>query len=301
MNNLTKVFLSFLSFILNFPLFAQDVKYNKHYSIACHNCYEPQYATNIEDVFPYTTAIEIDIWDNEKFSGIAGSNKMDFDWYVKHEPNQKGNLNCCGGTLKDCLSRINKWSDNNTMHNVITLFLDKKENWSEADEHRKPADLDKLILSIFPKDKIFAPSNLLQSKGNLKASVSENWPTLDSLKGMFIFVITDGTTQLDIPIISPHRTPLNEYLDAEKNSAICFVAPKIGNENEIKFPAGFSELNAQNVVFYNLEYPSNHLGEKINSINCLTRIYNSPETAEDLKNRTDEKINFIAFHNFKIK
>lgn len=229
-------------------LFSQTTLYNKNYQIACHNCYDTQYAANIEDVFPFTTAIEIDIWDNFQGSGVlSAGNKMNNDWYVKHDPLQKGNQNCCGGSLGDCLKRIHAWSDKNPQHDVITIFIDKKENWSDPNETRKPIDIDNLIVTIFSKDAIFSPSNLIGDKANLKEASAFNWPSMDDLKGKFIFVITDGTQ-----ITS--RKPLNEYVEALKNAAICFVAPQILKENEIANPDGFSEPNAKNVVFYNLEY-----------------------------------------------
>jgi len=273
---------------------SQSTKYNKSYAIACHNCYDPKYAANIEDVFPFTTNIEIDIWDNFQGSGaIHFGNKMNGDWYVKHDPIQKGNSNCCGGSLGDCLKRIKKWSDKNPAHDVVTIFIDKKENWSDPDETRKPADLDQLILSIFPKESIFGPANLIEDKDNLKDASASNWPDLDALKGKFIFVITDGTEVTN-------RKPLNEYVETLKNTAVCFVAPQISKENEISDPDGFTKANAKNVVFYNLKYPSGNLSEKIDTINCLSRIFSSPETAASYQALVNKKVNFIALNNYKL-
>ena len=273
--------------------FSQQTKYNNNYSIACHNCYDPKYAANIEDVFPYTTTIEIDIWDNFQGSGVlSAGNKMNGDWYVKHDPFQKGNANCCGGSLGDCLKRIKTWSDKNPKHNVVTIFIDKKENWSDPDESRKPADFDKLILSIFSKDSIYTPSNLLGDKRDLKQATLTNWASLDSLKGKFIFVITDGTE-----ITS--RKPLNEYLKSQKNNAVCFVAPQVVSLTEISHPSGFTQDNAQNVVFYNLKYPSD-LSENVASLSCLSRIFSSPETVDSLHDLVNKKINFIALDNYKL-
>lgn len=286
------VFIFLILFSSN--IFCQQVKYNKNYSIACHNCYDPKYAANIEDVLRFTTNIEIDIWDNFQGSGaIHSGNKMNGDWYVKHDPVQKGNSNCCGGSLGDCLKRIKIWSDKNPTHNVVTIFIDKKENWSDPDETRKPADLDKLILSIFPGESIFGPANLIGDKDNLKDASASNWPVLDALKGKFIFTITDGTEVTS-------RKPLNEYVEVLKNTAVCFVAPQISKEIEISNPDGFTVPNAKNVVFYNLEYPSGDLSEKIDAINCLSRIFSSPETIDSFHDLVNKKINFIALDNYKI-
>jgi hypothetical protein len=296
MTNFNKKLINYFPFLLllwGSQLFSQTVPYNKNYQIACHNCYDPKYAENIEDVFSFTTAIEIDIWDNFQGSGIlSAGNKMHGDWYVKHDPRHKGNLNCCGGSFGDCLRRIKAWSDKNPKHNVMTIFIDKKENWSDRDETRKPTDLDRLIVSILSKEAIFSPSNLIGDKANLKEATGSYWPSMDALKGKFIFVITDGT---EITI----RKPLNEYIEAQKNKAVCFVAPQISAENEINSLTGFTLENARNVVFYNLKYPSD-LSKNISSINCLSRIFGSPETVESYHDLINKTVNFIAIDNYKL-
>jgi len=275
-------------------LFSQNVPYNKNYQIACHNCYDPQNAANIEDVFPFTTAIEIDIWDNFQGSGVlSAGNKMNNDWYVKHDPLQKGNQNCCGGSFGDCLKRVKTWNDKNPTHNVVTIFIDKKENWSDANESRKAQDLDQLIASIFPKELIFGPANLIGDKENLKEASISNWPAADALKGKFIFVITDGTE-----ITS--RKPLNEYIETLKNTALCFIAPQISKENEIRNPNQVTVDNAKNVVFYNLTYPPGDVPEKIDAINCLSRVFGSPETTTSYYDLLNKRINFIALDNYKL-
>lgn len=273
---------------------AQELKFNEKFSIACHNCFEPQYAQQIEDVFAFTTTIEIDIWDTRKWFGLGGWKAMTKDWYVRHIGTDKGNVNCCGGTFRDCLIRINNWSNQNPTHDVITIFIDKKENWGDSDETRKPNDFDELLSSIFSKEKIFAPTLLLRGKENLKAaSVNGNWLTMDLLKGKFIFVITDATE-----ITS--RSPLNEYLTSQHDNPICFVAPKINSEAEIQMPKGLSVENSSNVVFYNLQYVNWHLAAKINSINCLSRVYGSPETRDSFNKLVKGKVNFIALDDYKL-
>lgn len=289
-----KFYILLLCIIFSSRCFSQNIAYNKVYQLACHNCYEPLYG-NIVDVFQYTKAIEIDIWDNFQGTGIIhAGNKMNQDWYVKHDIVQKGNINCCGGSFRDCLNRIKDWDNKNPMHDVITIFLDKKENWSDNFETRKPNDLDELILSIIGDEKIFSPSRLLNGRVNLKdAALYNNWPSLDSLKGKFIFVITNGTE-----ITS--RNPLNEYLLSQKNNSVCFVAPEISNENEIQMPIGFTPENIANCVFFNLQYSNRKLATKIFTINCLTRVFGSPETIDVYNELITENINFIALDNLRL-
>lgn len=292
-----KMYRNFLNLLLIFLLsiykcFSQAVPYNKNYSIACHNCYKKQYAQKIEDVLITTTNIEIDIWDSRWLSG--GWKAMNKNWYVKHSLLDKGNNNCCGGSFSDCLKRINAWSDRNPNHTVITVFIDKKENWSEANEARKPNDLDNLLLSIFPKEKIYTPSLYKKNELNLKdASTKFNWPSIDSLKGKIIFVITNGTE-----ITS--RNVLDEYLTLQKANSICFVAPEIQNENEIWRLPGFSKENSLDVIFFNLSYPFKYLAKKLNKLNYLSREYGSSEIKKSYDELIEVRVNFIAFYNYKI-
>lgn len=274
--------------------YMQEHKFNENFTIACHNCFERQFAERIEDVFVFTTTIEIDIWDTKIWFGLGGWKAMDGDWYVRHFPTDDGNINCCGGTLRDCLLRLKDWSDQNPDHNIITVFIDKKENWSDPNETRKPQDLDNLLLSIFSNEKIYTPKFLLKDKENLKVAVeNNNWATLDSLRGKLAFIVTDGT-------VITTRKPLNEYL-SQNNNPVCFVAPEIYSEHEINLPEGFSLENSSNVVFYNLHYANRNLAKNINTKKCLSRVYGSPETIESLHELKMGKVNFIALDNYKLE
>lgn len=288
---------SFLLLFLPILSFCQEVKFNNNYSVACHNCYEKKLATNLHDVFNYTKTIEIDIW-NENFglghiARILGKS-MDGNWYVKHKPQQRGNKNTVGGSFRDCLLQIKAWSNENPQHDVVTIFIDKKQAWIK-EKGKAPADLDHLLLSVFSKTDIFTPADLLQDKASLKEAALTNWPPLDSLKGKFVFVITDGTF-LNL------RRPLNEYINSQKEAAVCFVSPRINHEKKIRKLRGFSKANTQNVVFYNLKDEHGNLAEKINAQECITRVYGPAkrESYDYYEQMVNRKVNFVAFYNYKM-
>jgi hypothetical protein len=277
---------------------AQGVRFNNLYSLACHNCYEKKLATHFQDVFTYTKTIEIDIW-NENFGlGLVASvlgKSMNEDWYVKHKPQQRGNKNNFGGSFRQCLQQVKAWSDNNPGHEVITVFIDKKQNWSGGQKQKGPADLDNLLLSVFSRDDIFTPADLQHNKVSLKKAAYANWPPVDSLRGRFVFVITDGS-------ILNRRKPLVEYLQKQKDNAVCFVSPRVSSEAEVYKPKGFSKEAAANVVFYNLKAEHRALAGIINALECITRVYGSSkgESYDRLTQLVDEKINFVAFYNYRL-
>lgn len=294
---LKKSVAALLFFLLPFLSPAQKVKFNNNYSVACHNCYEKKLASDFQNVFTYTKTIELDIW-NENFGlGLIArmlGKSMDGNWYVKHKPQQRGNNNMVGGSFHDCLLQIKDWSDENPGHDVVTIFIDKKQAWNK-ERGKAPADLDHLLLSVFSKEDIFTPADLLQDKRSLKEAALTNWPPLDSLKGKFVFVMTDGTF-LNI------RRPLNEYLNAQKEAAVCFVSPRIVSEKQIDKLKGFSKANAQQVVFYNLKDDHGSLAENINALECITRVYGSAkkESYDYYEQMVNRKVNFVAFYNYKV-
>jgi hypothetical protein len=267
--------------------------YNNKYSVACHNCYEKKYSSSLEEALLYTSTIELDIWDSQYFIGKKKCTGT--DWFVKHSLFQKGNNNCGGGSLRVCLTEIEQWTRKNSDHEVLTIYIDKKEGWGSNRSARKPRDLDDLISSIFPANKIYSPKEVLQENESLRSSVHGcNWPSTKELKGKVIFVITDAT------ILTRKNKLLNNYLNKQQNNSLCFVAPRIKKKSEILMPRGMSKENTSNVIFYNLSYKNAGLSSKISSSNYINRVYNSPETLATVNALADRKVNFIALHNYKL-
>lgn len=267
--------------------------YNNKYSVACHNCYEKKYSSSLEEALAYTSTLELDIWDSQYF--IGKKKCPGTDWFVKHSLFQKGNKNCAGGSLKVCFTEIEEWTRKNPDHDVLTIYIDKKEGWGSNRSARKPEDLDNLISSIFPESKIYSPKNVLQENTNLRSSVQGcNWPSTKDLKGKVIFVITDAT------LFKKRNKILDKYLNKQQNNSLCFVAPLIKKQDEIANPKGLASKNYCNVIFYNLRYKNAALSSHINSSNYINRVYNSPETQAAISALEDKRVNFIALHNYKL-
>jgi hypothetical protein len=293
--------ISLVAFLIFACLFAAPKKgnagdtlfYNNKYSVACHNCYQKKYSSSLEEALAYTSTLELDIWDSQYFIGKKKCTGA--DWFVKHSLFQKGNKNCAGGSLRKCLQEIAAWTRKNTDHEVLTIYIDKKEDWGSKRSLRKPEDLDNLISSIFPANSIYSPKEVLQENDNLRNSVQGcNWPSTDELKGKVIFVITDAT------ILTRKNKLLNKYLNKQQKNSVCFVAPRIKKTSEIFKPRGLSSNNISNVIFYNLGYKHAGLSSAISSKNYINRVYNSPETLATVNALADRKVNFIALHNYKL-
>lgn len=290
------VLITFLSFcFIAKPARAEDTLfYNNKYAVACHNCYEKKYSSSLEEALKYTSALELDIWDSRYFIGKKKCSGT--DWFVKHSLFQKGNKNCAGGSLKVCLTEIEEWIRKNPNHCVLTIYIDKKEGWGSRRSKRKPEDLDNLISSVFPQNRIYSPKEVLQNNDNLRGVIQKcNWPSTEELKGKIIFVITDAA------MFGRKNKLLDKYLKNQQKRSLCFVAPLVKKQSEILKPQGLSQQNASNVIFYNLRYKNAGLSSFISSSNYINRVYNSPETLACVDTLEKRKVNFIALHNYKIE
>jgi len=289
-----RILIQFLFLFIALTAFTQDIPLNENYSIACHNCYLKKPGTSIEDVFQYTSNIEIDIYDSKFF--MSKKNRLSGDWYVRHNPFfARTANNCCGGTFKDCLLKIKAWSERNPMHGLITVFIDKKEKWNSISGQRTPADLDQLLRSVFPGKEIFTPADLKGNATSLSEVIQNNtWPGTDAVKGKIAFFVTDSR------FFGSRNKLLDDYTDARQQGAVCFVAPEIKKEKEIAEPHGISEKNRQFIVCYNLGHKKEYLISAINNRHYLIRLFGGDETPERLNLLKRQKVNFIAIDNYTL-
>ena len=111
---------------------AWNTPLNKIAQVACHNCYEKQYATTFTSVFNSVRTVEVDFWDQQ--DAVSGGSAK--HWFVRHDAGtlfQSGNNNDCSGDgggkndLEACLNDIKAWSDANAAHFPITVILDKSK------------------------------------------------------------------------------------------------------------------------------------------------------------------------------
>lgn len=271
-------FILLITYFGKITLYAQNLSYIHQYTLASHNSYEKKYAQNFEEVLENVQAIEIDIWDSKSLLHTKGLIR---DWYVRHSPFKKGNVNNLNGTFKDYLMFLREWSEQNPHHPVITVFVDKKQNWKKF---RTPRDFDSLIVSIFSEKQLFTPKHLINTQ----------FPNIDSLKGKFIFVITDAT------LFNPKK-PLNEYLEKQNSHAIAFVAPAIKKESDVLNPPKISKENNIHIKFFNLHYKHHKILSKIKTINGISRVYKCPENQDIIEILIQSKTNFIAVNNFRLE
>ncbi|MDM3872210.1 Ca2+-dependent phosphoinositide-specific phospholipase C [Porticoccus sp. W117] len=105
-------------------------------------------------------------------------------------------------TFLNCLSIISDWSINNPEHLPIIIQLEAKEGARKpVDKHYTPVealefspdlwkDVEKEVLTVFPRKKLLTPGDLIGQFSGLKEAVVENgWPKVKDLRGKVLFLL----------------------------------------------------------------------------------------------------------------
>ena len=268
-------------------------RYDEIFRKACHNCYEKKYADSLFDAFAYTKNIEIDFYDQSNY--FTGSGEKPQYWYVRHDT-AGGNDNCCSsnGGLESCLTDIRHWSIANPEHDVITIFLDKKQAWGNNGEQRDPKDLDALIQKCIPPEKLYCPIHLQGTYKSLRQAAQNNaWPKMNELRNKIIFILTGGQ-------LANHNKTQSQYVKQRGNNAVLFVAPDADEEGDVLGnPNQFDKKAADWVVFYNLKSGDESIASLIRKKGYISRVWGMPENNKTYSQLIAAKVNFIALYNFK--
>lgn len=274
--------------------YTDTARYDQVFRKACHNCYEKQYSPSLKAALDHTATIEVDIWD--KSNKVTGSGRKRRYWYVRHNPTGgNSNNSSTGGGLDACLRDIKAWSDaRRGRHEVITLFVDKKEGWGKG---RQPADLDALVTSIVPRARIFRPQDLKGARARARDAARQGaWPSMKSLTGKFVFVLTGGA------MLFNRNKNLHRYVAARGRNAVMFVAPDTDESRDIVGkPNQFDARTAGWVVFFNVKLDRSHLCGLIRSTGGVSRVWAGDKKETDARYRRllGQGANFIALYKFR--
>ena len=237
-----------------------QTRYNEVRQKGSHNSYERTEGYVDQALFWRIRSLEIDIHTSNHLQNWPDING---DWYVYHTAAAPGSS---VNKLSDVLDLL--WSFHLAVpdHEVITLWLDLKDDFSQKNNHT-PAQLDRLLKNKL-KDSLWGPPNLIGSHANLQQAVrQQGWPSLESLKGKFIVACTTGD-------LSAPDSHLNQYVSQGEtaNRRMAFVAPQIKSSKQI---------NSHNyAVFFNLNSSHVGLGKEIHEKGFISRAYGLGRKAE---------------------
>jgi hypothetical protein len=92
-------------------------------------------------------------------------------------------------TLGECLTQIKAWSDRHPSHVPIFVMLEEKE--IEADASAYYRELDRTILSIWPRERLVTPALVRGSATTLRDAITtRGWPMLDDARGKIGLFLT---------------------------------------------------------------------------------------------------------------
>jgi len=267
--------------VCTFKAYSDNTAYNSVFQPTCHNCYEISKAEDMDaktfkEVLNQVKNVEFDFWDTK--DAVTGAKTG--EWYVRHDPStlfSSGNDNVCTGNgkgtndLRACLSDVNEWINENTNPDVITVFLDKKQDWGDT---REPSDLDNLFKEVFG-DKLYTP---IMFKGNdnrtlRDAAKAGDWPKMQDLKGRVILVLNGGRW-------NNHNDTISKYVADRNEDALAFAGPDADENSDITGePNQFTSDTAKWVIFYNIKYGSarNEIGSTVFAEKSVARIWGADD------------------------
>ena len=100
--------------------------------------------------------------------------------------------------LTDCLETVRGWSDDHPGHHPLFIFIEPKEELALAGFEGRFDDLDREILSVWPRDRLITPDDLQGESPTLSEAVeTRGWPTLGASRGRAVFVLLDSGEHRD--------------------------------------------------------------------------------------------------------
>lgn len=234
------------------PSAAMGVEYNELRQKSSHNSYQRDEAVLDQLVFHRIRSLEFDI-----HNGKSGWSKRSGDWYVYHADVFDADTTC--HRLSDCLDELRAFHVANPNHEVVTVFIDLKDDFEAG---RSPEQLDALIASRLPPQWLLRPEDLFTAcpgAATLKAAVTGTcrWPTHLQLRGRFVFALTGSDLNFG--------TKLSGYAsnDPVARSRHAFVAPDLTSASGIataKTHAVFFNIKASNAAIVDAVHAAGFVG-----------------------------------------
>ncbi|HEY3447808.1 MAG TPA: Ca2+-dependent phosphoinositide-specific phospholipase C [Myxococcales bacterium] len=245
--------------------YSPEARFDTVFRPTSHNSYLRDKAPRLLDVLEHLRSIEVDIWDDAGF--WLGARPR--HWFVRHLP-WYGNDNNASppGDLDACLGDVAGWSRAHPGHELVTVFVEKKQAWKAT---HGPAVLDEVLVRALGRDRLLAPQDLMKAQyPSLRAVARANaWPTEGELRGRIAVVLHGGRWHG----LRANQT-LNAYADDRRGGAVCFVAPEAFKPSHVSgAPPGFADEVAEWVVFFNLSKGHERLAPIIREAHCLSRVW----------------------------
>jgi len=217
-----------------------QLRYNDVIQKSSHNSYNKDEGLMDQLVFHRLRSIEFDIRNTK----IGQSTRND-DWFVYHIPVVDTKTNC--NRLSECFQELKAFDQTQPNHEVVTVWFDINSAWGGT---HTPEAFDELAKRYLSEDDFVKPSDLLAAcpqASNLRQAVTGNcdWPSLESIKGKWIFILVGGG---------------NDY--RQRSNRLGFT-PSGASQN--------SDVNNSSSIFFNLNGVNNSLSTHVADSNLVSR------------------------------
>lgn len=194
-----------------------QLRYNQVQQKSSHNSFSRDEGLLDQLVFHRIRSIEFDI-----YRGKLGRPGISDDWYVYHTPVIDTGTSC--DKLSHCLKELQVFDRMHPDHDVVTVWFDIKDGWSGG---QNPNSFDSLVKQYIDESDIVKPSDLIAAcpgASNIRSAVTGTcgWPTLNAMKGKWLFVVTEGSYGNRANALGYSSATANNNADVDNSSRIFF-------------------------------------------------------------------------------
>jgi hypothetical protein len=165
--------------------------------------------------------------------------------------------------LSECLGQISDFHRAVPLHEVVTLFVDLKDEFAAG---HLPSDLDAAIAKGLGRENIVSPADMMSScdgASSLRSAVTGrcHFPTVGELQGKFLIVTTGGAA-------CEGRSLVSKYENNAPKERLAFIAPNVDDACPLESYDARSD-----VVFFNLAFSHHAAAQRIRGRGLVARVY----------------------------
>lgn len=229
-----------------------DLRYNQVRQKSAHNAHQ-----QLEGIYDQVHYWRIRSLELDLHRGKLGHPRLKRDWYIYHGAH---NPNTTVHRLSDFLRLCRGIRRAIPGHEVMTVFLDIRGPFHTTTSASQSGDaLDLLLTGHLGVDRLWRPKDLLEAAPGavtLQDAIAEQgWPTLGSLRGRIIFVLTGSA---DI---------LHTYLGSKAaRDRVAFLSAKVERKSDV--PGA-----DPSIVFFNMNDRKVKLARRVHQAGFVARGY----------------------------
>jgi hypothetical protein len=230
----------------------EDLRYNEVRQKSSHNAFQRYEGIYDQVIYWRIRSLEVDLHRGKPFRDALKN-----DWYIYHAPyvDPDTTVDLFSGFLQICRGIQLAMPE----HEVITVFVDMKDKFHvTSSASQSAAAMDELIIGYLGVNNVYRPRDLLARKPgawSLQDAVNaRGWPTLEELRGKFLFVLTGGEDELAT------------YASAgTARDRVCFLASSVSKAADVP--------GAQHIVFYNMSNNNLRFARDVYQAGFVSRAY----------------------------